>query len=126
MVSGKRKKGGKPLSEDTVLCAVECADGERYLIRSCVKGKLLEVNTELVKRPELLTEKPDTDGFIAIMSVKVQNVLEAQGAMLPLAEYRKLRTGGAATPVAGEEASATAAAGAKGGAGSAVEVSEAS
>ena len=74
-VRGKGKKGGQLVEEKAVLCIVECEDGTEHHIRACVRGKLVEVNENLITNPQLLLEKPETDGYIAIILQK----LGAQG-----------------------------------------------
>jgi len=40
-----------------VVCLVTCTDGSVYTIYSCVKGRLVEVNTRLLDNPSLLVSK---------------------------------------------------------------------
>jgi hypothetical protein len=56
-VSGKKKKGGSFLLPQTILCHVHCASGKVYVLRSCVRGTLLEFNERLLDQPSLLLEK---------------------------------------------------------------------
>jgi len=67
-VKGKQKKGGIHLNPEDELCEVFCGDGAKYVLRSCVRGFLIEINESLLKNPSLLQEKPLSDGFIAIVS----------------------------------------------------------
>ena len=46
-VKGKKKKGGMNLSPTTVLAEVTCSDNSKYKVLSCVKGRLIEVNSSL-------------------------------------------------------------------------------
>lgn len=66
-VQGKRKHGAQCLEPMSILCVIECADGSKYSVRSCVFGKLIEVNEKLVGDPQLLEKKYNTDGYIAII-----------------------------------------------------------
>ncbi|XP_070566846.1 protein Abitram-like isoform X2 [Ptychodera flava] len=72
-VSGKGKKGGQWVNETSPLCIITCDDNAEFTIYSCVNGKLVEVNENLLSRPQLLTEKPSTDGYIAIILPKFGN-----------------------------------------------------
>lgn len=76
-VSGKWKKGGQKLQKESALCIVTCSDGEIYTITSTVPGSLIEVNDHLTTSPELLTEKPWSSGYIAIVlpPLKLDTVL---------------------------------------------------
>ncbi|EDV19667.1 expressed hypothetical protein [Trichoplax adhaerens] len=66
-VSGKRKRGAQMVNETSPLCHITCDDGSKYTISSCVKGKLIEINELLIENPDLLAEKPCTEGFIAVI-----------------------------------------------------------
>lgn len=56
-VSGKKKKGGSFLLPHTILCHVHCASGAVFVLRSCVRGTLLEFNERLQDQPSLLQDK---------------------------------------------------------------------
>lgn len=70
-VSGKGKRGGQHLHEKSVLCKVELEDGTVYPIEAGIKGKLIEINEDLITNPNLIVQKPDTDGYIAIIIQKL-------------------------------------------------------
>ncbi|KAF5282981.1 hypothetical protein FQA39_LY04852 [Lamprigera yunnana] len=67
VTSGKGKRGAQKLNPDSVLCYIECDDGTSYPVYSCVTGKLLEINEKLVTDPNLLINKPVSDGYIALI-----------------------------------------------------------
>ncbi|XP_067027676.1 protein Abitram-like isoform X1 [Acropora muricata] len=56
-VSGKGKKGAQQLLPESIICEVTSSSGNIYSLYSCVKGKLVEVNEELVCNSNLLLEK---------------------------------------------------------------------
>lgn len=66
-VKGKGKKGAQKVSPESILCTIICTDDTTFPIKSCIKGKIIEINKRLVEEPHLLTEKPFTDGYIAIV-----------------------------------------------------------
>lgn len=66
-VSGKFKRGGQKLKEKSIICVVKTCDGQEYIIYSCVCGTLVEVNEKLIEEPNLLRDKPWSDGYIAII-----------------------------------------------------------
>jgi len=72
-VSGKSKKGAQWLTELAPLCHVTCEDGCVYTLCSCIKGSLVEVNENLKERPQLLVEKPDTEGYIAMILTSLKD-----------------------------------------------------
>ncbi|KAM9206959.1 protein Abitram isoform 1-T1 [Dugong dugon] len=56
-VSGKFKRGAQFLTELAPLCKIYCSDGEEYTISSCVRGRLMEVNENILHKPSILQEK---------------------------------------------------------------------
>lgn len=66
-VTGKNKRGAQWLERTAPLCSVTCTDGCVYTLVCCVKGQLVEINTNLLANPNLLTEKPSTNGYIAVI-----------------------------------------------------------
>ncbi|XP_022807189.1 protein Simiate-like [Stylophora pistillata] len=60
----------------------------KYSLYSCIKGKLVEVNEELVTKPQLLLEKPETEGYLAVVLPKLtENILDG---LLTKEEYENL------------------------------------
>uniref|UniRef100_T1JEP8 Protein Abitram n=1 Tax=Strigamia maritima TaxID=126957 RepID=T1JEP8_STRMM len=91
-VSGKSKKGGQWLTEDSPLCNVTCSDGSQYTICSCIKGKLIEVNEKLVSSPHLIIEKPQAEGYIGIvLTPKIGTGQKPQVKLLTADEYMQAR-----------------------------------
>ncbi|RHZ21458.1 hypothetical protein DYB37_000116 [Aphanomyces astaci] len=88
-VTGKKKKGGVWLNPDTVVCRVTCSNGETFTFRSCIRGALIEINELLT--PALLTTKPFTQGYIAIVRPKPVEIVEIQASLLPQQVYSELR-----------------------------------
>ncbi|XP_073188581.1 protein Abitram isoform X2 [Lepidochelys kempii] len=56
-VSGKSKRGAQFLTELAPLCRISCSDGEEYTIYSCIRGRLMEVNENILDNPAILQEK---------------------------------------------------------------------
>ncbi|KAM9838735.1 protein Abitram isoform 2-T2 [Aulostomus maculatus] len=71
-VSGKSKRGGQFLTDFAPLCRITCTDDTEYTIYSCIRGRLLEVNENILETPSLLLEKPSTEGYIAIILPKFE------------------------------------------------------
>ncbi|KAJ8334155.1 hypothetical protein SKAU_G00397940 [Synaphobranchus kaupii] len=95
-VSGKSKRGGQFLTELAPLCRITSTDGEEYTIFSCIRGRLLEVNEDILKRPNLLLEKPSTEGYIAVILPKFEESKSITEGLLSRAEYEDVvskRTG---------------------------------
>ncbi|XP_006635895.1 protein Abitram [Lepisosteus oculatus] len=89
-VSGKSKRGGQFLTELAPLCRITCTDGEEYTIFSCIRGRLLEVNEDILTNPNLLLEKPSTEGYIAVVLPKFEeSKIVTQGLLTPT-EYEEI------------------------------------
>lgn len=95
-MSGKHKHNANNVNNTQLICKVYCellnpgADElpDRYfLLYSCLNAKLIETNERLLKNPELLQEKPDTEGFLAIMIPKLENINEQIAELITHAEY---------------------------------------
>ncbi|KAI4316974.1 hypothetical protein L6164_024893 [Bauhinia variegata] len=89
-VTGKRKKNAQHFESNTALCKVSTSN-DTYIVRCCVKGSLLEVNQQLVKKPDLLNLTADREGYIAIIMPKPADWLKAKDSLLSHEEYKKLR-----------------------------------
>ncbi|KAL2653700.1 hypothetical protein R1flu_021828 [Riccia fluitans] len=87
---GKRKKNAQVLEGNSVLCKV-LAGETFFLIRCCVRGTLLEVNERLMKEPQLLIQRPDTEGYVAIMMPRPEDWKKAQATLLTREQYRERR-----------------------------------
>lgn len=45
------------VGQESILCTIHCQDGTTYPIRSCLRGKIIEINKCLVNEPSLIVEK---------------------------------------------------------------------
>lgn len=70
-VSGKGKRGGQHIGEKSVLCKVELEDGTVFPIEAGIKGKLVEINENLLTHPNLIVQRPETEGYIAVILQKL-------------------------------------------------------
>ncbi|XP_053570559.1 protein Abitram [Bombina bombina] len=89
-VSGKSKRGAQFLTELAPLCRISCSDGEEYTVYSCIRGRLLEVNENILENPELLKEKPSTEGYIAVVLPKFQESKTITDGLLSQKEYEEM------------------------------------
>lgn len=89
-VSGKGKKGAQCMQKNSILCFIECNDDSRYSVYCCLKGKLVEVNLNLLTNPQLLVNKTLTDGYIAIVLPNLKDI-EEQKKDFSLAEGSSLK-----------------------------------
>ncbi|KAG9479374.1 hypothetical protein GDO78_012834, partial [Eleutherodactylus coqui] len=89
-VSGKSKRGAQFLTELAPLCRITCCDGDEYTIYSCIRGRLLEVNENLLHNPELLKEKPATEGYIAVVLPKFEESKTVTEGLLTQKQYEEV------------------------------------
>ena len=95
-MSGKHKHNAKNVNVSQPICKVYCQVlnkkedefSERYFILySCLNAKLLEINERLLTNPELIQEKPDTEGYYAILMPKLDNLNEQISDLITHSEY---------------------------------------
>uniref|UniRef100_A0A8C5WCN3 Protein Abitram n=1 Tax=Leptobrachium leishanense TaxID=445787 RepID=A0A8C5WCN3_9ANUR len=89
-VSGKSKRGAQFLTEFAPLCRINCTDGDEYTVYSCIRGRLLEVNENILENPELLKEKPSTEGYIAVILPKFEESKTVTDGLLSQKEYEEI------------------------------------
>jgi hypothetical protein len=66
----KRKKNVNRtpfVSSQSYLAEITCNDNTTYFVYSCLSGHLLELNENLTDKPHLVSEKPESEGYIAIL-----------------------------------------------------------
>ncbi|XP_055902295.1 protein Abitram [Eupeodes corollae] len=85
-VSGKGKKGGMALQQDSTLALITGNNGQTYKVPSCIRGKLIEVNPRIVNKPELMAEIGD--GYLAIVLPKPEHCNEIRASLLTEEQYR--------------------------------------
>ncbi|XP_063042038.1 protein Abitram [Engraulis encrasicolus] len=101
-VSGKSKRGGQFLTDFAPLCRVTCTDGNEYTIYSCIRGRLVEVNEDIITRPELLLEKPSTEGYIAVILPKFEESRSITEGLLSRQQYDEVVSKRASQPVSSQ------------------------
>lgn len=89
-VTGKGKRGAQNISINAALCHVSCEDGSQYTIHGGMKGSLVEVNNNLVSHPQLLTEKPNAEGYIAIILTHLQDHEATMDKLLTQDQYEQI------------------------------------
>ncbi|GAB1608790.1 protein Abitram-like [Argonauta hians] len=89
-VSGKSKRGAQWLGVNAPLCKVTCEGGKMYTLVSCVRGQLLEVNEALVSRPQLILDKPQSNGYIAIVLPRLDEHGQEVDRLLSEEDYQKV------------------------------------
>ncbi|AWP21779.1 putative protein Simiate [Scophthalmus maximus] len=89
-VSGKSKRGGQFLTDFAPLCRITCTDETEYTIYSCIRGRLLEVNENILKTPTLLLERPSTEGYIAVILPKFEESKSITENLLSREEFESV------------------------------------
>ncbi|XP_076055861.1 protein Abitram-like isoform X1 [Oratosquilla oratoria] len=93
-VSGKAKKGAQPIRHFSPLCILTCSDGSEYKIKAGIRGKLVEVNEELLTNPQLVNEKPDAEGFLAVVLPNLVESDNLKKLLLSESQYLNIRESG--------------------------------
>lgn len=89
VVKGKAKKGGMIVQADTTLALLKTESGKTYKIPSCIRGKLVEVNTALLTDPKLLEKAPEGAGYFAILLPKIENCDNIKAGLLTQEQYEE-------------------------------------
>lgn len=77
---GKHKHNAKNVNVLQPLCKIYCKKLQEnmeecyFVIYTCLNAKLLETNERLLTMPELVQTKPATEGFLAILMPKLDNL----------------------------------------------------
>jgi hypothetical protein len=95
-MSGKHKHNAKNVNVDQPICKVYCKnlikennelDEVYFLICSCLNAKLIEINERLLEQPDLLQEKPFTEGYISILMPKLDNITQQINELIDQSTY---------------------------------------
>ncbi|XP_012530322.1 protein Abitram isoform X2 [Monomorium pharaonis] len=89
-VSGKGKHGAQPLQTNSNICTISCTDGQAYVIKCCMIGKLVEVNEALLEDPQLLKELPHKGGYLAIILPNIKLLESLKQSLLTYDQYIEL------------------------------------
>ncbi|XP_058463887.1 protein Abitram [Malaya genurostris] len=84
-VSGKKKSGGMIVQADSTLALITCNDGSVFKVRSCVQGKLVEVNHRVVQDVNLLAK--EGEGYIAIVMPKPEQCDIIKGKLITREQF---------------------------------------
>ncbi|XP_037953740.1 protein Abitram [Teleopsis dalmanni] len=88
-VKGKGKKGGMVLQADSTLALLTTVTGKTYKIPSCVRSKLIEVNTNLVNNPSLFSTAKEGEDYLAIVLPKPEHCDEIKEGLLTQTQYEE-------------------------------------
>lgn len=88
MMTGKGKRGAQVVQAESTLCIVHCSDGEEHKILSAIPGKLVEMNRKLAETPNIMLDKPDDLGFIAIILPQKQRFEKIRDGLLTKEQYK--------------------------------------
>lgn len=89
-VSGKGKRGAQQMGLRSPLCIITCSDASQYTVLAGVNGKLVEVNERLISTPQLLTQKPNAEGYLAIVLPPLRNGVFGRSKLFSKEEYEAL------------------------------------
>lgn len=89
VVKGKAKKGGMILQADTTLALLTTETGTVYKIPSCIRGKLVEVNTALQTDAKQLHQAAEGAGYFGILLPKIENCNDIISNLLTQQQYEE-------------------------------------
>lgn len=55
-VSGKRKRGAQWLNSESMLCKINCVNGDVYNVYAGIRGSLIEMNMNLLDNPNIINQ----------------------------------------------------------------------
>ena len=73
-ITGRRKHGAHFLTENEYVRQVSYQDGKTLNFCPKLKGKLLEINSNLVDNPTLINNSPESFGFVCIIQLEQKAV----------------------------------------------------
>ena len=73
-ITGRSKHGAHQLSPNEYVIQIKTDDNNTINFCPKIKGKLLEVNQNLVKNPKLLIDSPEKNGFICLIQQEPSDV----------------------------------------------------
>lgn len=89
-VKGKRKRGGIVVEERTKLCTLTCDTGDVYSVQCAVKGTILEYNIALQENPNLVANKPLTNGYLGVVLPWPSKIKTAVNELVRAEEYAEI------------------------------------
>jgi len=89
-VSGKGKKGGMILQDDSTLAVLKDNKSYSYRIPSCIRGKLIEVNERLLNPENIDILNKEGEGYIAIVLPKPEHCKKIKEELLTHDVYEKI------------------------------------
>jgi len=89
-VTGKGKRGAQQIGLRSPICIISCSDGSQYTVLAGVHGKLVEVNERLVSNPRLLSERPNAEGYLAVVYPPLRNGDFMRSRLFSKEEYNAL------------------------------------
>ena len=70
LVQGKKKRGGIHVTPSMKLFNIVCDDESSYVIRSPLRGSLIEINFDILNGDlSCVQNKPESDGFLVILNL---------------------------------------------------------
>ena len=69
-ITGRKKHGAHFLSENEYVIKINFDNTKSYNFCPMIKGKLLEINQNIIEQPNILCENPESFGFICIIFVE--------------------------------------------------------
>ena len=72
-MSGKSKRGADYVQPNKLLYRIKCEYNQNFTICASIKGRLVELNDDIIKTPELLQQKPQGEGYLAVFIPSIKD-----------------------------------------------------
>ncbi|XP_069867395.1 protein Abitram isoform X1 [Dipodomys merriami] len=82
-VSGKFKR-------ENFLGNIVILFSKEIVLNSCIRGRLMEVNENILHKPSILQEKPSTEGYIAVVLPKFEESKSITEGLLTQKQYDEI------------------------------------
>lgn len=87
---GKRKRGQVFIEPHQIIAIATTEDGREWPIYGGIRGGVVELNKRLETEPWLLSTKPGTAGYIAIILLQLHRIADISKALLTQDQYEQL------------------------------------
>ena len=83
---GKKRLNAPYVHVDTKICSLKVR-GAAWDVRCGIKGKLLELNSRLMEEPELWSQMPASEGWIAVIQPQSKDIEDMMACTSSFQEY---------------------------------------
>lgn len=90
-MSGKSKRGADYVQPNKLLYRIRCVDHQMFTICASIKGRLVELNEEIMKNPQLLQMKAQSEGYLGIFIPSLKDGENNIQSLMTEEEYIRMK-----------------------------------